>query len=255
MTPNQFRKLALALPDATEGAHGGHADFRVGGKVFASLGYPDATFGMVKLTPDQQAMLTESAAKTFMRINNAWGLKGYTHVRLAEADAATLKHALTLAHRNCAPKAKRTAASRTAGSAHLGRVFARVCKAAKATGLPGVEEGTSYGTPSLTVKGKFLMRVKDADTYAFRCTMEEKVFLMEAEPSIYFETDHYVGWPVVLVRGSASDAELAHCVARAWRVQAPKKLRAGHEHPASGRKTNGTESPARKRSRKSIARA
>jgi len=52
MTPNQFRRLALALPDATEGAHGGHPDFRIGGKVFASLGYPDATLGMVKLAPD-----------------------------------------------------------------------------------------------------------------------------------------------------------------------------------------------------------
>lgn len=104
MTPNQFRKLALALPDAVEGAHGGHADFRAGGKVFASLGYPDQSFGMVKLTPDQQAMLVESTPGTFARIDNAWGLKGYTNVRLAAADAATLKHALTLAHRNCAPK-------------------------------------------------------------------------------------------------------------------------------------------------------
>jgi len=90
MTPNQFRRLALALPDATEGAHGGHPDFRVGGKVFASLGYPDATFGMVKLTPDQQAMLVEGTPTVFTPIANAWGLKGYTNVRLAAVDAATL---------------------------------------------------------------------------------------------------------------------------------------------------------------------
>jgi len=76
MTPNQFRKQALALPDATEGAHGGHPDFRVGGKVFASLGYPDATFGMVKLAPDQQAMLVEGTPTVFAPIANAWGLKG-----------------------------------------------------------------------------------------------------------------------------------------------------------------------------------
>jgi hypothetical protein len=103
MTPNQFRRLALALPDATEGAHGGHPDFRIGGKVFASLGYPDATLGMVKLAPDQQAMLAESAPKVFAPLANAWGLKGYTNVRLAEADAATLKHALRLAWENTAP--------------------------------------------------------------------------------------------------------------------------------------------------------
>ena len=115
----------------------------------------------------------------------------------------------------------------------LERAFLRVRKAARATKLPGIEQGTSYGTPSLTAKGKFLMRMKDAGTCAFRCTMEEKAILMEAEPSIYFQTDHYVGWPIVLVRlAAASDAELAHCIARAWRVQAPKKLQAGHERPA-----------------------
>jgi len=104
MTPSQFRRLALALPEATEGAHGGHPDFRVGGKVFASLGYPDATFGMVKLAPDQQAMLVEGTPTVFAPIANAWGLKGYTNVRLAAVDAATLEHALTLAWENTAAK-------------------------------------------------------------------------------------------------------------------------------------------------------
>jgi hypothetical protein len=109
----------------------------------------------------------------------------------------------------------------------IARAFRRAVGAAKATGLPGIEQSTSYGTPSLTVRGKFLMRVKDAETLVFRCTMDEKQFLMEAEPSIYVETDHYVGWPAVLVRlAAASDAELAHCITRAWRLQAPKRLRA-----------------------------
>jgi hypothetical protein len=99
------------------------------------------------------------------------------------------------------------------------------------------------------------MRMKDAGTYAFRCTIEEKALLMEAEPSTYFETDHYAGWPIVLVRDAVSDAELAHCIARAWRAQAPKKLKAGHERPASGRKTSQTESPARKPSRKTKSRS
>ena len=55
MTPDGFCGLALSLPDAVESAHMGHPDFRVGGKIFASLGYPDAHWGRVKLTPEQQA--------------------------------------------------------------------------------------------------------------------------------------------------------------------------------------------------------
>ena len=111
MTPSQFRRLALAMPEATEGAHGGHADFRVGGKVFASLGYPDSTSGMVKLTPDQQAVLAETAPTVFAPVADAWGVKGYTNVRLAAADAATLNHALAMAWENVVPrkpKAERT---------------------------------------------------------------------------------------------------------------------------------------------------
>jgi hypothetical protein len=77
----------------------------------------------------------------------------------------------------------------------------------------------------MKVRGKFLMRVKDSDTLVFRCPLEEKEMLMEAAPDIYFETDHYKGWPAVLVRLSRiSDAELRHCVERAWRLQAPAKL-------------------------------
>jgi hypothetical protein len=213
----------------------GTADFRVGGKIFATLGYPDASLGMVRLTQDQQALLVETTPNVFVPVAGGWGRRGSTNVRLSAADPATLKSALTMAWQNHAPKtsAKRKAASVKASAAPKGRLgdtdraFARAVKAAKATKLPGIEESTSYGTPSLTVRGKFMMRVKDADTLVFRCTMEEKAFLMEAEPSIYFETDHYVGWPVVLMRLSeASDAELAHCVERAWRLQAPKKLKA-----------------------------
>jgi hypothetical protein len=228
MTPNQFRRAALALPGTTEGAHGGHPDFRVGAKVFASLGAPDQSFGMVKLTGDQQALLTETAANVFVPVRGAWGEKGYTNVRLAVADAKTVEHALALAHQNCAPKAKTTAVGA------LKRTEARVQKAIKASRLPGIEDGTSYGYPSIKVRGKFLMRIKDAETLVFTCPLEEKAMLMEAAPEIYFETDHYVGWSAVLARASAiSDAELAHRIERAWRVQAPKRLVAEHDGPAT----------------------
>jgi hypothetical protein len=99
-----FRRLALAHPEATEGAHGGHPDFRVASKVFASLGVPDAAWGMVKLTPEQQEMLMGAEPDAFSPSAGAWGRRGYTRVRLAAADQATLESALAMAWRNTAPK-------------------------------------------------------------------------------------------------------------------------------------------------------
>lgn len=94
-----------------------------------------------------------------------------------------------------------------------------------AAGLPQVEEGTSYGYPSLKAGKKFLCRVKDADTAVLMCPLEEKQMLMAAAPGIYFETEHYKGWPSVLVRLSAiDDAELSHRLRRAWRMQATKAM-------------------------------
>ncbi len=105
------------------------------------------------------------------------------------------------------------------------RTYRRIIRAAKSTKLPGIEEIAWWGRPSLAVKGKGFMGVKDEDTLVVRCALEEKEVLMEVAPEIYFETDHYKGWPAVLVRTPAiSDAELAHCIARAWRLMAPKKL-------------------------------
>ena len=108
MTPAAFRKLALALEGATEGAHGGHPDFRAGGKVFASLGYPGAEWGMVKLAPEQQQMLVSVEPKMFVPVKGTWGLRGATSVRLAEADARTMHSALTMAWQNVtAPKPRK----------------------------------------------------------------------------------------------------------------------------------------------------
>ena len=104
MTPAAFRQCALALPEASEGAHGGHADFRVRGKVFATLGYPDASCGMVKLTPDAQAVLVAAEPRMFEPVSGTWGQRGATLVRLAQVDRVTLKSALATAWRNVAPK-------------------------------------------------------------------------------------------------------------------------------------------------------
>src|SRR3979411_324098 len=104
MTPNQFRRIALSLPDAVEGAHMGHADFRVGGRIFATLGHPDPAWGVVLLEPDQQALLMETAPNVFFPVPGDWGRKGGTCVNLAAVDRATLKHVLGLAWKKRAPK-------------------------------------------------------------------------------------------------------------------------------------------------------
>ena len=67
MTPSRFRRIALSLPGASEGAHMGTADFRVGNKIFATLGNPDAASGVIGLTPDQQALLIETTPNVFVR--------------------------------------------------------------------------------------------------------------------------------------------------------------------------------------------
>ncbi len=112
-----------------------------------------------------------------------------------------------------------------------------------AASLPEVEEGMSYGTPALKLRKKLLCRVKDADIVVLMCPLEEKELLMGAAPGIYYQTDHYKGWPAVLVRMSAiSDAELANRLALAWRSQAPKKLAAAFgERVGDG--NEGTEKP------------
>ena len=104
MSAKRFRSIAIALPDAVEGTHQGHADFRVGKRVFATLGYPDDDWGMVKLTVEQQSVLVEAEPEIFRPVPGGWGKHGSTNVRLAKADAATLKSALGLAWRNVAPK-------------------------------------------------------------------------------------------------------------------------------------------------------
>jgi hypothetical protein len=104
MTAGDFRRLALSFPEATEGAHMDHPDFRVGGKIFATLGYPDMGVGMVKLFPDQQADFVRAEPKVFAAVTGAWGRRGATHVRLKAAKKASMLRALAAAWRNTAPR-------------------------------------------------------------------------------------------------------------------------------------------------------
>jgi hypothetical protein len=104
MTAKDFRRIALALPEAEERAHMNHPDFRVGGKIFATLGYPDKTCGMVKLTPEQQHYFSKDEPKVFEPVNGVWGRRGATRVHLNAASKKTLSKAIEAAWRNTAPK-------------------------------------------------------------------------------------------------------------------------------------------------------
>jgi len=105
ITAAQFRKLALSLPESTEGAHMGHADFRVGGKIFATLGYPDKSVGVILLTREEQQLYVAQAPTAFAPVKGGWGLKGSTTVTLKLAKVDLVKSALAAAWRRKAPKA------------------------------------------------------------------------------------------------------------------------------------------------------
>ena len=104
MTPNDFRKMALSFPEAAERAHMHHPDFRVGGKIFATLGYPDKAWGMVKLTPVEQEMLVAAEPEVFVPAKGAWGRQGSTTVLLKSAKTTTVRKALSAAWRLAAPE-------------------------------------------------------------------------------------------------------------------------------------------------------
>ena len=104
MTAAEFRKMALGLPAASEARHMGHPDFRVAGRIFATLGYPRAGWGMVKLTPEQQELFVHTEPETFNPVEGAWGCAGCTTVLLRAASKAAVREALLLAWRNRAPR-------------------------------------------------------------------------------------------------------------------------------------------------------
>jgi len=97
--------------------------------------------------------------------------------------------------------------------------------------LPGVVEGTSYGTPALKVNGKLLARLKeDGETLALRVGFEERQALVASNPDVYFVTPHYEDYPMVLVRlGAADTDELRELLEEAWLERAPKRVVAAWE--------------------------
>jgi hypothetical protein len=104
MTAADFRKLALSFPEAIESAHMHHPDFRVRGKIFATLGYPDQDWAVVKLTPDEQRHFTQCDSKVFQPVKGAWGRRGNANVYLPAARIEIVREALAAAWHNTAPK-------------------------------------------------------------------------------------------------------------------------------------------------------
>jgi hypothetical protein len=104
MTATEFRRLALSLPATTESAHMGHPDFRVAGKIFATLAYPSRAWGVVMLTPDDQEFFVKAKPRVFTPAPGAWGRAGSTQIRLRLAPKALVREAMTAAWRRRAPK-------------------------------------------------------------------------------------------------------------------------------------------------------
>jgi hypothetical protein len=111
MTADDFRRIVLGMQGAVEKAHMGHPDFRANGRIFASL-HSDDRFGMVKLTPEEQKEFIRTAPTMFEPSSGAWGRQGCTNIRLAAADAATVRGAVILAHAGVMAAPRSTTRSR-----------------------------------------------------------------------------------------------------------------------------------------------
>lgn len=97
MNAKDFRRIALSLEGAEEGSHMGAVDFRVGGKIFATLAHEKQGYGNLILTPEQQSAFVEELPEVFLRVHGGWGRNGATHVRLAVVSEDVLEGALRTA--------------------------------------------------------------------------------------------------------------------------------------------------------------
>ena len=97
MTTDDFRRIALSLEGAEEGAHMGSPDFRVGGRIFATLASANHGYGNLMLTPEQQSMFVEELPEVFLPIKGGWGRTGMTHIRLSAASESVLAGVLRTA--------------------------------------------------------------------------------------------------------------------------------------------------------------
>jgi hypothetical protein len=131
MTPNDFRRLALSFPETEERAHMNHPDFRVAGKIFATLSYPNKEWAMVKVTPVEQEMLVRAEPSVFSPVTGAWGRKGCTSVNLKAAKKTTMRRALAAAWQLAAPENLSQGSTRKAAAASIERPRRKTAKASR----------------------------------------------------------------------------------------------------------------------------
>jgi hypothetical protein len=120
MTAKTFRRIALGMEGAVEGAHMNHPDFRANGKIFATI-HPDNEQGMVKITPEQQERFIREHPGMFHPAAGAWGRQGCTMVTFASATEDAVGEAMTLAWQNLARLAKKDSSARRAKATRIGR--------------------------------------------------------------------------------------------------------------------------------------
>jgi len=121
MTAADFRRIALSLPGAEESSHMGAADFRVGGRIFATLAMVKLGYGNLFLTPEIQAAFLADAPEIFLPVHGGWGRMGITHIRLSKANKDTLTDALHTAYKlraekNAKPASKKSTKKKSARS-------------------------------------------------------------------------------------------------------------------------------------------
>jgi hypothetical protein len=97
MNAKDFRRIALSLEGAEEGAHFDQPDFRVGGRIFATLAAEKQGYGNLMLTPEQQAAFVDELPEVFVPIHGGWGRNGATHIVLVAANEDVLEGALRTA--------------------------------------------------------------------------------------------------------------------------------------------------------------
>ena len=116
-----FRRIALSLPSAEQGAHHGQPDFRLGGRIFATLSMADQGYGNLMLSPEIQAEFIADAPEIFIPIKGGWGRMGHTHLVLAAADVATIRGALQTAYNLRLAKNSATSKSKSAPKSRKSR--------------------------------------------------------------------------------------------------------------------------------------
>ena len=133
MNIHDFRRLALSIPGAEESSHMGSPDFRVGGRIFATLAAAKLGYGNIMITPEQQAAFVEELPEIFIPVPGGWGRGGATHINLAVANEDVVLGALQTAHKNRVEKNAKTTSKPAAAKPKSKTVRTLQTKKPKAT--------------------------------------------------------------------------------------------------------------------------